>query len=246
MNDMEHKIGEIFEFKGEWYQCIPRITDGISVCGGCDLTNGMCMDDNGTKLVTCSGRYRDDCVSVIFKKLIKFGEPYINNNKTYQAYRLPMTIERLPSLHNGLNLIRCDMVEIETDAMSEKTINLKSFNIDEARAGKPVYTRDGKQVRIVCFDYKGDGGVYPILALILINNQRGVPYEIVAKYAEDGKIAYSAIENDEDLMLAADKKEGYVNIYKSVDNIFQTEEEAKSHKDDFSDYITTIKIEMEE
>lgn len=240
------KIGDLKKIKNKWYQCIPRITDGISVCGGCDLTNGMCMDDNGTKLVTCSERYRDDCASVIFKELIKFGEPYINNNKTYQAYRLPMNIERLPSLHNGINLIRCDMVEIETDAMSEKAINLKPFNIDEARAGKPVYTRDGKQVRIVCFDYKGDGGVYPILALISINNQRGVPYEIVAKYAEDGKIAYSAIENDDDLMLAVDKKEGYVNIYKSVDNIFQTEEEAKSHKDDFRNYITTVKIEMEE
>lgn len=219
------KIGDLKKIKDKWYQCIPRITNGISVCGGCDLTD-ICMDDNGRKLVTCSGRYRDDASSVIFKELIKFGEPYINNNKTYQAYRLPMNIEYLPSLHNGINFIRFDMVEIEIDAMSEKAINLKPFNIDEARAGKPVYTRDGRQVRIVCFDYKGDGGLYPILALILINNHRGLPYEIVAKYAEDGKIAYSAIENDEDLMLAADKKEGYVNIYKSVDNIFQTEEEA--------------------
>ena len=202
------KIGDLKKIKNKWYQCIPKITDGRSVCGDCDFTNDMCLDDNGTKLVTCSGRYRDDCVSVIFKELIKFGEPYINHNKTYQAYRLPMNIERLPSLHNGINLIRYDMVEIETDAMSEKAINLKPFNIDEARAGKAVYTRDGKQVRIVCFDYKGDGGVYPILALISINNQRGVAYEIVAKYAEDGKIAYSTIENDEDLMLAVDKKEG--------------------------------------
>lgn len=241
------KIGDLKKIKNKWYQCIPRTTDGISVCGGCDLTNDMCLDDNGTKLVTCSGRHREDCASVIFKELIKFGEPYINNNKTYQAYELPMYIECLPSLHNGINLIRFDMVEIETDAMSEKAINLKPFNIDEARAGKPVYTRDGRKVRIVCFDYKGDSGVYPILALISATNQRGVPDEIIAKYTEDGKYAkYNSTENDEDLMMAADRKEGYVNIYKSVDTIFQTEEEAKSHKDDFSNYVKTIKIEMEE
>ena len=241
------KIGDLKKIKDKWYQCIPRTTDGISVCGGCDLTNDMCLDDNGTKLVTCSGRHREDCESVIFKELIKFGEPYINNNKTYQAYRLPMYIERLPSLHNGINLIRTDMVEIEIDAMSEKTINLKPFNIDEAKAGKPVYTRDGRQVRIVCFDKKDKNDVYPILALIPINNPRGVPYEIIANYTEDGKIVKdSAIVHNGDLMMVADKKEGYVNIYKSVDNIFQTEEEAKSHKDDFSNYITTVKIEMEE
>lgn len=239
------KIGDLKKIKNKWYQCIPKTTDSISVCGGCDLTNNMCMDDNGTKLVTCSGRYREDCASVIFKELIKFGEPYINNNKTYQAYKLPMYIERLPSLHNGINLIRFDMVEIEIDAMSEKAINLKPFNIDEARAGKPVYTRDGRKVRIVCFDMEND--VYPILALISTNNQRGVPYEIMGNYTKDGKIVKdSAIEHNGDLMMVADKKEGYVNIYKSVNTIFQTEEEAKSHKDDFSNYVKTVKIEMEE
>ena len=249
---MERKIGEIFEYKGEWYQCIPRITDGISVCGGCDLTNDMCMDDNGTKLVTCSGRYRDDCVSVIFKKLIKFGEPYINNNKTYQAYRLPMNIERLPSLHNGINLIRCDMVEIETDAMSEKAINLKSFNIDEAKAGKPVYTRDGRKVRIICFDRKGDT---PIVALI--EPVDGI--ENLQCFYNDGK-CFNDSTSDIDLMMLPEKKEGWVNVYKRENEyicenecnvsigiaVYKSEGEAKRNINKNEIYVNTIKITWEE
>ena len=33
MIDMEHKIGEIFEYNGEWYQCINK---GFS-CADCDI-----------------------------------------------------------------------------------------------------------------------------------------------------------------------------------------------------------------
>ena len=31
---------------------------------------------------------------------------------------------------------------------------MKEFNLEEAKAGKPVCTRDGKDVRILCFDRK--------------------------------------------------------------------------------------------
>ena len=241
------KIGDLKKIKNKWYQCIPRLTDGISVCGGCDLANGMCMDTNGTKLVTCSGRYMDDCASVIFKELIKFGEPYNNNNKTYQAYRLPMNIERLPSLHNGINLIRYDMVEIETDTLSEKAINLKPFNIDEARAGKPVCTRDGRKARIICFDRKD---VRPIIALIKSDNDgEGVYY-----YYADG----SNLDNYPsafDLMILPEKKEGWVNVYHGLNGISErvcgdivsnTKEEAIQYAQNEATYITTVKIEWEE
>ena len=242
---MERKIGEIFEYKGEWYQCIPRITDGISVCGGCDLTNDMCLDDNGTKLVTCSGRYRDDCVSVIFKKLIKFGEPYINNNKTYQAYRLPMNIERLPSLHNGINLIRCDMVEIETDAMSEKAINLKSFNIDEAKAGKPVCTRDGRKARIICFDRKSETPI-----TVLVTEINGI--EAVYSYPNNGIWDSPENTNGCDLMMLPEKKEMWINIYRGTTRLvpggylYDTEEEAKDAVEGAVNYLTTVKVCWEE
>ena len=240
------KIGDLKKIKNKLYQCIPRITDGISVCGGCDLANGMCMDNNGTKLVPCSGRYREDCADVIFKELIKFGEPYINNNKTYQAYRLPMNIERLPSLHNGINLIRYDMVEIETDAMSEKAINLKPFNIDEARAGKPVCTRDGRKARIICFDRTGK---FPIVALVEAKDR-----DDIYSYLNCGKDNES-VEKEYDLMMLPEKKEGWVNVYHGLNGISErvcgdivskTKEEAIQYAQNEDSYITTVKIEWEE
>ena len=59
---MERKIGEIFEYNGEWYQCIRNIT-----CINCGFNNKGCLAD---KHITgdCSGRL--DGASVIFKKLI--------------------------------------------------------------------------------------------------------------------------------------------------------------------------------
>lgn len=40
---------------------------------------------------------------------------------------------------------------------------MKAFDLERAKAGDPVMTRDGKDVRIVCFDRVGN---YPILALV--------------------------------------------------------------------------------
>lgn len=36
--------------------------------------------------------------------------------------------------------------------MKEKKLNLRPFDLEAAKAGKPVCTRDGRKVRIICFD----------------------------------------------------------------------------------------------
>ncbi len=81
---MERKIGEIFEYKGEWYQCV----EGDS-CGECSFFDTAC--GSGTKndddiIGTCSGARRDK--SVIFKKLEKVGEPFTIVGKLYQQYKV--------------------------------------------------------------------------------------------------------------------------------------------------------------
>ena len=66
---MERKIGEIFEYNGEWYQCVeqPKKYDK-TVCAICAFQgNGNCELDR------CSGTYRSDKKFVIFKKLEKVG-----------------------------------------------------------------------------------------------------------------------------------------------------------------------------
>lgn len=79
---MERKVGEIFEYNGEWYQCM-HVPQKHS-CKLCDL-RGLCCDNNGVKIVTCVWRHREDNTSVIFKKLKKVGEPEIINGKKVQS-----------------------------------------------------------------------------------------------------------------------------------------------------------------
>ena len=145
---------------------------------------------------------------------------------------------------------------ISNDAIEHSNIenigkNLKPFDLEAAKAGKPVCTRDGRKARIICFDYKGDANAYPILALISTINLSGVPSEIIAKYTEDGRYAkYNNVENNEDLMMVPEKKEGWVNIYKSgecynVGDFSFSKEEIEQHKNQ-NNYIATVKISWEE
>lgn len=119
---------------------------------------------------------------------------------------------------------------------------MKPFNLEEAKAGKPVCTRDGRPVRILCYDFITPEN-NPIVALVKINEKQ----EGLLFYDSDGKNSIS----DLDLMMAVEKKVGWVNIYHygNIDctsNIIQEtfEEAYKSRNSD--GYIKTIKIEWEE
>ena len=92
---MERKIGEIFEYNGEWYQCLEEKT---CTCFGCDLRDYNC-DDISLKDVkgSCQSERRKDNKSVIFKKLEKLGEPFERNDYMYQEYKA----HTFPLLMNG-------------------------------------------------------------------------------------------------------------------------------------------------
>ena len=83
---MERKIGEIFEYHGEWYQCIE---DENKSCGQCDLSN-FCPNnrDLADNVGNCSKDNRSDGESIIFKKLEKVGEPFTSVGKLYQHYKV--------------------------------------------------------------------------------------------------------------------------------------------------------------
>lgn len=71
---MERKIGEIFEFCREWYQCVEDKNEG---CEQCDLSN-LCPYDRSfaDNVGNCTKNNRSDGKSIIFKKLERVGEPY--------------------------------------------------------------------------------------------------------------------------------------------------------------------------
>ena len=122
---------------------------------------------------------------------------------------------------------------------------MKEFNLNEylKDPSKKVVTRDGRAVRIICTDAKGDES---IIALVY-NKIRDE--ENVYTYNRDG---YFYGDNDSclDLFFDTNKREGWINIYSEQEyrhpgeNIFATKEDAIKYKS--INYIATVKIEWEE
>lgn len=119
---------------------------------------------------------------------------------------------------------------------------MKPFNLEEAKAGKPVCTRDGRNARIICFDLKHE--YFPIVALIDDGDR-----ELVSRFCADGRIYYRQNGCTEmDLFMAHEKHEGWINIYKGrvCSPILDSERSARGAGMGNDDYITTLKIEWEE
>ena len=128
----------------------------------------------------------------------------------------------------------------------EDKLNLKPFDLEAAKAGKPVCTRDGRKARIICFDAKGS---FPIIALV---DEKGEEFPF--SYTVSGKYAAEIAICNKDLMMLPEKKEGWVNVYREESNNNERLIEQtiyKTRKDAFDKacpqgYITTTKINWEE
>lgn len=120
---------------------------------------------------------------------------------------------------------------------------MKEFDIELAKAGHPVQTRDGRPVRIICFDRKDN--YYPIVALIKDNDTKE---ELLNSFTEDGRHYTYRYDAPEDLFMAPNKKEGWINIYdnKEVGYVYDSKEEAITNICTGLKVKTTIKIEWEE
>ena len=87
------------------------------------------------------------------------------------------------------------------------------FDIEKAKEGAAVCTRNGKKARIICFDrdYCND---LQIIALVKEDDSRN---ELVKIYNKHG--VYTGPEGDSyDLMMAPVKKKVWINFYKTEYN----------------------------
>ena len=247
---MERKIGEIFEIDGEWYQCI------IGHCNQCSF------DEAGTcKFIGnpyCA--YRNDKKLACFKKLEKVGEPYRRwlspfNNIMVQRYRLYgrnviMPDEPIMLLEpNYKNSVEIEIKQNKED-MKEKKLNLKTFDLEAAKSGKPVCTRDGRKARIICYDRQSDHG-FPLV--VLVENTGAEKDEDVHFYRANGTAATA--ERAQDLMMATEHHVGYINVHTQpgskcywTGNVFDTKEDAYENISTTSAavVVATVKIEWEE
>lgn len=250
---MERKVGEIFEYNGEWYQCIHTKSLG---CENRDLATKSDIHCSDVFEIRgeCLSCYRKDGKSVIFKKLKKVGEPEIINGKKVQSIvtgyvgcAFCIFKKGGACLSGGTCKNRCTRIYVEIkqnkEDMEEKKLNLKPFDLEAAKAGKPVCTRDGRKARIICWDKKGN---YPIVALIQDNENS----EHIEYYTENGIFSNGGNNKNRDLMMLPQKKEGWINLCKNnhgdtlAAGVFPSREEAVSNCP--PSYLGTIKIEWEE
>lgn len=280
---MERKIGEIFNYQDNWYQCIENTGYGCIICHF-NTHNNICCNNVLNIIGNCLPPYRKDYKSVVFRKLEKVGNPIMVENKSYQKIKVPDALCnncvfydnfsrncKLSYYINHQPAYSCLKDEIfveikqnkenmeereysEEDMKNnprfkhhkniEQVINMqkmKPFDLEAAKAGKPVCTRDGRKARIICFDTTNKGN-YPIIALL---EDKGC--EAIFYYNKDGKCN---VGTERDLMMLPEKKEGWVNLCKNnygdtlAVGVFPNREEAVSNCP--PSYLGTIKIEWEE
>ena len=126
-----------------------------------------------------------------------------------------------------------------------KQFNLKSYIANPRK----VMTKDGRDVRILCVDAKGD---YPVVALIP-DGEGEYKRDHPEMYTEDG-CSYSGRMSFLDLFFAPEKKVGWANVFGGADGnsyvgdsrIFKSKEDAEKEGKKWKDYIATVKIEWEE
>lgn len=124
---------------------------------------------------------------------------------------------------------------------------MKQFDLEEYKKNptRKVVTRDGRPVRIVFTDAKGD---YPILALLTAYDGSEVIYE----YTKNGVITDDG-ECNLDLFFDTVKKDGWINLFMHEGGpeagvIYDTKENADKNSGYGKNprFIATIHIEWEE
>ena len=118
------------------------------------------------------------------------------------------------------------------------------FNLEEYTKNplRKVVTRDGRNVRIICTNAKGN---FPIIALVETHNDT----EVAIRLSEDGHF-YNYAEDSSDLFFATEKQEGWINVYLDAENdsyvgtcIYKSKEDAENDGKIWKGYVTTLKIE---
>ena len=126
---------------------------------------------------------------------------------------------------------------------------MKPFNLEEylKNPEKKVVTKSGLNVRIICTDRKDLN--YPIVVLI---ENKFTERENVLYYTKEGKI-FTDVLNNWDLFFAPEKKEGWINLYRTetssqyvTSNLYNSKEKAIETGRTSENYIATTKIEWEE
>ena len=122
---------------------------------------------------------------------------------------------------------------------------MRQFDLKEylANPNKKVVTRDGRNVKIYCTNYYRQ---HPIIAQIE-GEERSHAFRETGHYNICG-------ESTGDLFFAPEKHDGWINIFKSSNDIaflgqsriFESKEDAQKDGKDCESYVATVKVEWED
>ena len=90
---------------------------------------------------------------------------------------------------------------------------MKPFNLDEAKAGNAVCTRDGRKARIICYDRKDTD--YPIVALIDFESDG----ECITTCNLTGKYIGGTSNSQYDLFMAEEEEHYDISNFKPFDKV---------------------------
>lgn len=113
---------------------------------------------------------------------------------------------------------------------------MKPFDLEKAKAGAPLCTREGFRARIVCFD--ADNDRFPIVALLKSDNGKEYP----VSFTKEGRFSDGEADSPKDLFMVGEKKEGCIG---AVYNSKETAMRMKVNEKDIT-CITTVRVEWEE
>lgn len=125
---------------------------------------------------------------------------------------------------------------------------MKPFDLEKAKAGAPVCTREGFNARIICFDANNDR--FPIVALIKDSTSSN---EYPVSLTKKGRFSDGEADSPKDLFMVGEKKEGWINIYEAfmercIGAVHNSKEDAIRVKvnEKGVTYKATVRVEWEE
>lgn len=126
---------------------------------------------------------------------------------------------------------------------------MKKFDIELAKAGKPVQTRDGRKVEILKYDLNNTS--YPIV--VVLSSYKG-SYDIIEQFTLNGNYYTSSAESSLDLFMVPTKTKYFVYVYResSMKTLFSvvqskdTWEQTKAFIMNDVELVKTLEFEIED
>ena len=122
---------------------------------------------------------------------------------------------------------------------------MRDIIYSELKVGDKVITRDGREGRVICTDFKGFSGATIICA---VTNNKGCE-QTIHNYKSGRASSYFGVKSDSDIFLPPKKE--YVNLYRHISGDYNAITmncvvNARDNAEDcsYGEFVKTIEVEL--